>query len=800
VFLRTIWLHNFRKYQDQTIEFPEGIVGIVGPNGAGKSTVLEAIGWTLYGNCMSRTSKEGVRRTGAGPAEDCEVQLDFDFGDHQYRVLRARRGRSQAGQAFAYQDGSSIPAAQREEGVTQFVQRLLGMDHSTFENTIYTQQKELAALSSMEPAERQRFIRRILNIERIDMAIKSIRADKRESDKFIEGIQESLKDLDVLTGEEQEVAKQEKAAHRILLHLQKQMELTKKKLAAAKKEKAVEETKYKAWNGLAKLRATNESQCQSWEERLKQAQTDKNDLEEKKKELKRLQPQVKEYQGLEKRKVEAEQVRLVFQQKTNLEKAAVELQADLRQRQKANDAVVKELKPYAGDTRKLAKLETQRERAEAETEKIQQTERTLYGQLTTWETERTKLLRQRSEVEDLGPDSVCPTCFRKLGATHERILDHLNSEIAERDRRLQESRTQQKQLQEQRTSLQKMLQQWRLDEQALQLRLKQKAKLEQTAKSQCEELDKRTRELEKTQAALKKLGEVHFDPTAYEELCQNLHVLKPKQEKYLKLAGEVERLPLVVESIQAYRESLAQTRTTGQEIQQQIRELAFDQAVYDTVLAAFEEKTEEWSQSQLVCKETEKDLALSQQERKQIQETIQEQLTLRKKMRDSAIRSQDLLGLETLMDTFKGELTARMRPLIATRASQLLNEITEGRYPLVELSENYDISILDGDRNFPLKRFSGGEEDLANLCLRIALSQVIAEQSGAEINFIALDEIFGSQDAHRQAAILNALTRLSSQFRQIFLITHVSEVEEMLPMALSVEENLSTHISQAVWE
>ncbi len=97
------------------------------------------------------------------------------------------------------------------------------------------------------------------------------------------------------------------------------------------------------------------------------------------------------------------------------------------------------------------------------------------------------------------------------------------------------------------------------------------------------------------------------------------------------------------------------------------------------------------------------------------------------------------------------------------------------------------MQIRDEGKLFPLPRFSGGEEDLANLCLRIAISQVVAERGGATpMNIIVLDEIFGSQDATRKSNILRSLKSLSDQFRQVILVTHVEDVKDALPYALSV--------------
>ena len=70
--LKSIRLENYRKYKDQCIEFPTGIIGIVGRNGAGKSSLIEAIGWCLYGTQAARTNADQIRTTGA-VGSNCRV-------------------------------------------------------------------------------------------------------------------------------------------------------------------------------------------------------------------------------------------------------------------------------------------------------------------------------------------------------------------------------------------------------------------------------------------------------------------------------------------------------------------------------------------------------------------------------------------------------------------------------------------------------------------------------------------------------------------------------------------------------
>jgi DNA repair protein SbcC/Rad50 len=97
------------------------------------------------------------------------------------------------------------------------------------------------------------------------------------------------------------------------------------------------------------------------------------------------------------------------------------------------------------------------------------------------------------------------------------------------------------------------------------------------------------------------------------------------------------------------------------------------------------------------------------------------------------------------------------------------------------------------DRGLPytIERFSGGEEDLANLCIRLAISEIITERAGSVFQFIILDEIFGSQDQIRKQNIIKALNSFSSKFRQIFLITHVEDIRHFTENTITVSEDES---------
>ena len=131
----------------------------------------------------------------------------------------------------------------------------------------------------------------------------------------------------------------------------------------------------------------------------------------------------------------------------------------------------------------------------------------------------------------------------------------------------------------------------------------------------------------------------------------------------------------------------------------------------------------------------------------------------------------------------------RIRPVLEKETGNLLKIITKGKYSDIELDENYELQLYDKGEKYKIKRFSGGEEDLISLCLRLAISRVIAEKSGGrKINFLILDEIFASQDEERQKNIIQALQGLATQFRQLFLITHVTSIKDKMPIVYEVLE------------
>ena len=154
---------------------------------------------------------------------------------------------------------------------------------------------------------------------------------------------------------------------------------------------------------------------------------------------------------------------------------------------------------------------------------------------------------------------------------------------------------------------------------------------------------------------------------------------------------------------------------------------------------------------------------------------------------DLAEDARHLTRLGELLNVFRNNLVATVGPRLSAQAADLFAELTDHEYDLLEVDpESYEIQIHDAGRVYGMDRFSGSETDLANLALRVAISEHVRFQSGGTVGLLVLDEVFGPLDTDRKERMLLALERLKARFRQVLVVTHDGEIKEQLPNAIEV--------------
>jgi DNA replication and repair protein RecF len=68
VYLASLWLTDFRCYEEATLRFPSGVTVISGANAQGKTSLLEAVGWAATGKSFRGVADAALVRTGTEAA------------------------------------------------------------------------------------------------------------------------------------------------------------------------------------------------------------------------------------------------------------------------------------------------------------------------------------------------------------------------------------------------------------------------------------------------------------------------------------------------------------------------------------------------------------------------------------------------------------------------------------------------------------------------------------------------------------------------------------------------------------
>ena len=118
--------------------------------------------------------------------------------------------------------------------------------------------------------------------------------------------------------------------------------------------------------------------------------------------------------------------------------------------------------------------------------------------------------------------------------------------------------------------------------------------------------------------------------------------------------------------------------------------------------------------------------------------------------------------------------------------------MSSSRFLAVKIDDDYTVTVNDQGKFVSLADLSGGEVDLVALSLRLALSQVVSERHGAGgAGFLVLDECFASQDRERRQSILDGLRNMRDVYSQIFIVSHVENIEDSADMVIAVDTDAS---------
>ncbi|MDQ2655639.1 MAG: SMC family ATPase, partial [Chloroflexota bacterium] len=285
---------------------------------------------------------------------------------------------------------------------------------------------------------------------------------------------------------------------------------------------------------------------------------------------------------------------------------------------------------------------------------------------------------------------------------------------------------------------------------------------------------------DRAQAEAAALGDVRYDATAHRQANDDLTAARRAATLIERIDDDLAHRPEYEQRLAAADAELAALSGQRTDLQGVQAGLGFDiarlqaaQAQEHAARAAEQQARGERIQARQAVSEAESALKRLRDEHDRLTELLE--------LADRKTREAD--ELSRMYDEF-GEfdryVARHVGPMLAETTERLLAQVTNSKYSQVRFDENYGIHVFDGDEDFPLSSFSGGERDVVALCARLALSEIVGSAAARPPRFLVLDEVFASLDVERREQLLETLGVLANggHFRQMFIISHVEDVQQ----------------------
>lgn len=787
--LTKLKLENFKKYRFFEISFDLGLIGIIGKNGSGKSTIFEAILFALYGELKNKGDKEVVRNANALEKDIVSVELEFEIEETIYKIVREFRGKTLSANAKLYKNEELITTGAKE--VTIAIVNLTKMSKDAFMHTLFASQKELTSLSNSKPEDRKKMIRKLLGLEKIDFVEKELIEKSRELKREIDAFKEVLLSSEDITIKKENVVEQTVQKEEFLKDIDKQSlvldELNKKVFII--KQELEQLTKTKEQKQILKARCeilTNSiSSHQKTQEKL---QNELNALYTKQEELKGLQTIKQEYITLHETLKEQDKLKEYSLRKDGLLLEQKELREQYTKAKDSIKVLEFETKEHLELVEKEKELDNSIEKYKLLLTNKELDEKRLIQEIAGEEKLIADIKKKIENITILGKESNCPTCTRPLLDEYDSVIFSLEQIVIKvENEKIDISKEQLANIKEEKEKLEE-IQKANIKEH---FEISKKINLIENKKRDLQALkehfEKVTQKGVKNKEELAKLEIYNYDKNLHEELLLKQKELKSKYEYILSLETMLKRVDSIKEELKT--SILNQDKYNLELLQKDLeyKAINYDEVKHKEKLKEFDEVQKQKDSLVTLINDLKVKIATIQGQIKTIQESLQNNETQLKKVQTKKDDLNDYEKIKINLAEFKTKLNSKVAPRISDIASNMFAQITKGKYQHIEVSNEFDFYIYDEGKKYPIERFSGGEIDLANLVLRIAISKTLSELSGANsVEFLAFDEVFGSQDDSRRMEILEAFHTIKEQYRQIFLISHEVEIKEMFERVVEV--------------
>jgi exonuclease SbcC len=782
---------NFRALRLVDVVFADGLMGLVGRNGTGKTSMLHALMFAWYGSDGIPYKKTSL--PGPGP-EDTRVEVEFALGARHYRVERVIRRRDAAISAALFADGEEL--ARGAEGVTAEITRILG-GHAELAISRFVAQKQLDALSALDPAPRKRLILRLLGVEGAEEAIGNLREQMSDFDRAVKARRGVLPDGGTI---DTRIAEAERAVATLTASG------TTLTAAAVAADLAIEKTK----TTLATIDAVADAaSAQRREVELLESRVTAIDVALGAKTARRLEiaDAPAEFARTETAITAAEAARGEYE-RIRAAAAAAASRAELAV---TETRIAAELERAEGEVNRLDLIARDLISYERTVSAAEAARAAATTEATAAEGERGELraahARAKADIDAAtarlatligATGGACPTC----GSTIEdaaAFRRHLEAGLAA-DRSALAAIVARGVAAKARAEVAAAAV---AAAAAAIITVTPKLDAARTASTEIRlvraERDRLVDELGSIRTELAAADVVSVDAAALAALERQVGSIPSLHGAKGSLTAAIRELATLEAEIATLEVEATSLRPQHAAAISGARAAGYDPDAHTAAKAALAAAEKERERLMRERAENDKQTALAAKDLEVGVRDRGEHARIRTEIEALLADRGALEGARTAMEGFKTVLIGRIRPALARKASILLRELTEGRYTDLALDEEYELSIGIAGRMRSIRECSGGEQDLSNLCLRLAISELVTESTGIGATFVVLDEVLGSQDEERREAIMALLPHLGGHFGQILMVAHIPSVQDRFEQVISTEFDAATETSVVHW-
>ena len=836
--LKTLRLHNIRSYEDQEIDFRDGITLFEGDIGSGKSSILHSIEFALFGLGNLR----GTHLLRVGEREG-KVELDLRVNELPYTFGRTLiRKRSTVGQDTGYiiendtrTEYNATEMKRRALQILNFREPTNPRSHSViYRYAIFTPQEQMREVIRQKADRRKETLRKAFGVEEYSIAagnagiisrgLQSVITALERSQKEIERVDKEFVKAEQLrdkTKEEQSNAKSE------LIDLNSEISTLNAQITEKKKEEEELNQLSTEIELLNQLVAQKNREIQEAGENLEAAHKKIQTASEAEEKVKELKPDYEtllklrsEIQGLEKKytaytEAQREKGLLV----SDIDGEREKYQELIRRAGEQLESVESEITDLEETVEQISPLENQAKQLQEETARIgelnsnlTETVRVISSftqQSKRLDTEKSSKQDEWAEVESLEIGALCPQCQQELTQKHYGILkekyqteiNQLEKSIKEIAPKIEHNKIIENKTREELEELEKT--QRTLNELNLQLKglktqlegLEPKKEEAKRISSEVSDFESKLKDDFFAKAKLEKIEE--FDETIrtlqphvalYEISKAQIQEYEKKQleKKYIEAKNTADRKTEYLEEEKGLKLRIS---TLEEETQQKREELDHNKNIYEenkTVIEELKTLREQLEKKRKREGELNNINTRSETEITRIDKEIQGLRTQLKEYREDLEKAEIYRIIRRWLDEALIPSFSSIEKNVLLTLNQEFNSLFQRWFEnLIEsgelngyIDEDFTPMVEQGGYELEVESLSGGEKTSVALAYRLALNTIVKRVTDTmKSNLLILDEPtdgFSRDQLYKMREILHDLN-----CEQIIMVSHETELESV---------------------